>query len=160
MKIKITRTRVLEIVSGAESLKQLSGVKLAYAVSKNMTALKREQESINEALPKNKELEKYREEYSAILEAEAKKDEHGNFIPVGNGQVAIANFATFKAKTNALNKKYAKQLEKQKVDEKEFEKFLKEPFEFEFFQFEESLLPETITVEQIGLLDEMIKSLP
>ena len=154
MKIKITRTRVLEIVSGAESLKQLSGVKLAYAVSKNMTALKREQESINE------ELEKYREEYSAILEAEAKKDEHGNFIPVGNGQVAIANFATFKAKTNALNKKYAKQLEKQKVDEKEFEKFLKEPFEFEFFQFEESLLPETITVEQIGLLDEMIKSLP
>ena len=63
MKKTITRSRVLEIVQGYEELKSLSGIKLAYAISKNMTALKREQESIKEAIPQNKDLEKYRESF-------------------------------------------------------------------------------------------------
>ena len=158
MKQTITRSRVLEIVQGYEVLKSLSGIKLAYAISKNMTALKREQESIKEAVPKNKDLEKYREQYSEILEEEAKMDENGNFIPVGNGNVAITNLTSFKAKVKVLDEKYAVQLAAQKANEKQFEDFLSEEFEFDFFQFEEVNLPEAITVEQIGLLSEMIKT--
>lgn len=157
MKQKITRSRVLEIAQGYEVLKSLSGIKLAYAISKNMTALKREQESIKEALPKNTDLEKYREEYSVILEAEAKMDENGNFIPVGNGNVAISNLSGFKARVKVLDEKYSIQLAAQKANEKKFEEFLSEEFEFDFFQFDEANLPEAITVEQIGLLTEMIK---
>jgi hypothetical protein len=158
MKQTITRSRVLEIVQGYEVLKSLSGIKLAYAISKNMTALKREQESIKGALPKNTDLEKYREEYSVILEAEAKMDENGNFIPVGNGNVAISNLSSFKAKVKVLEEKYAVQLSAQKANEKKFEEFLIEEFDFDFFQFEEANLPDAITVEQIGLLNEMIKT--
>jgi len=156
MKQTITRSRVLEIVQGYEVLKPLSGIKLAYAISKNMTVLKREQESIKEAVPKNNELEKYREEYALILDAEAKKDDNGNFIPIGNGNVALSNLSGFKAKVKALDEKYSVQLAEQKANEKKFEEFLLEEFEFDFFQFEEANLPETITVEQIGLLSEMI----
>jgi hypothetical protein len=158
MKQTITRSRVLEIVQGYEVLKSLSGIKLAYAISKNMTALKREQESIKGALPKNTDLEKYREEYSVILEAEAKMDENGNFIPVGNGNLAISNLSSFKAKVKVLEEKYAVQLSAQKANEKKFEEFLIEEFDFDFFQFEEANLPDAITVEQIGLLNEMIKT--
>jgi hypothetical protein len=158
MKQTIIRSRVLEIVQGYEVLKSLSGIKLAYAISKNMTALKREQESIKEAVPKNKDIEKYREEYSVILEEEAKMDKDGNFIPVGNGNVAISNLASFKAKVKVLDEKYSVQLAAQKANEKKFEDFLAEEFEFDFFQFEEANLPEAITVEQIGLLSEMIKT--
>jgi hypothetical protein len=157
MKQIITRSRVLEIVQGYEVLKSLSGIKLAYAISKNMAALKREQESIKEAVPKNKDLEKYREQYSVILEQEAKMDKDGNFISVGNGNVAITNLTSFKSKVKVLDEKYAVQLSVQKVNEKKFEDFLSEEFEFDFFQFDESNLPEAITVEQIGLLSEMIK---
>lgn len=157
MRQTITRSRVLEIVQGYEVLKSLSGIKLAYAISKNMTALKREQESIKEALPKNKDLEKYREQYSEILEVEAKRDENGNFIPVGNGNVAISNLSGFKVKVKVLDEKYAVQLAAQKANEKMFEDFLAEEFEFDFYQFDEASLPEAITVEQIGLLTEMIK---
>ena len=157
MKQTITRSRVLEIAQGYEVLKSLSGIKLAYAISKNMTALKREQESIKDAVPKNKDLEKYREQYSEILDSEAKRDETGNFIPVGNGNVAISNLTSFKAKLKALDEKYGVQLAAQKVNEKKFEEFLAEEFEFDFFQFDEANLPENITVEQIALLSEMIK---
>lgn len=159
MKQTVKRSRVIEIVQGYESLKQLQGVKLAYAVSKNMTALQREKKSIEAAQPKGENLEKYREEYSVILEAEAKRDEQGNFIPTGGGNIAIADFKSFKAKVKALDKKFEKELEKQKTKTEEFEKFLDEDCEIEFFQFEESLLPESITVEQIGLLSEMISPL-
>jgi hypothetical protein len=124
MKKQITRSRVLEIVQGYEGLKSLSGIKLAYAISKNMNALKHEQESIKEAVPKNKDLEKYREQYSEILEVEAKRDENGNFIPVGNGNVAITNLTSFKAKVKVLDEKYAVQLAAQKVKKQIFLKLL------------------------------------
>lgn len=158
MKQTIKRSRVLEIVNGYEVLKSLSGIKLAYAISKNMVALKREQESIKDAIPKNSELDKYQEEYSAILEVEAKRDESGNFIPAGNGNVVLANVVSFKEKIKVLDEKYATQLADKKVTDKKFEEFLSEEFEFDFYQFEESNLPESITVEQIGLLNEMIKT--
>jgi hypothetical protein len=158
MKQNIKRSRVLEIVQGYETLKTLQGIKLAYAISKNLTALKREQQCINDAIPVMKNAEKYREQYSEILEAEAKKDENGNFIPVGNGNVALVNQTSFTAKLKALNKKYAAEQAEQQANEKKFEEFLsKDEFEFDFFQFEEIHLPETITVEQMGLLTEMIK---
>jgi hypothetical protein len=157
MKQTITRLRVIEIVLGYEVLKQLSGVKMAYAIGKNITALKREHELIKESTPRNKDLEKYQEEYQVIIDSEAKKDDSGNFIPVGNGQVAISNYTSFKTKINDLEKKYATQLADQKEKDEEFERFLKEPFEFEFFQFDESLLPDSITVEQMELISEMIK---
>ena len=158
MKQTIIRSRVLEIVQGYDALKSLSGIKLAYAISKNMAALKREQESIKEAVPINIDLEKYWEKYSEILESEAKRDENGNFISVSNGNVAISNLTSFKAKVKVLDQKYSVQLAAQKVNEKKFEDFLAEEFEFDFFQFDEANLPEAITVEQIGLLNEMIKT--
>ena len=157
MKKLITRIRVLAIVAGADKVKSLTGIKLAYAVSKNLTALRREQDSIKDAMPKIKELEKYNEEYGIILDQEAKKDENGNFIPTGGGNVAITNYTNFKEKMKVLDKKYAKPLKEQTKANEDFEAFLKEPFEFEFFQFEEIYLPETITVEQMELLAEMIK---
>ena len=157
MKVLITRTRVMQIVAGAAALKSLSGIKLAYAVSKNITALRREQDTIKDAMPKVKDLEKYNEEYGLILDQEARKDENGNFIPTGGGNVAIANYTNYTEKLKALEKKYAKPLKEQSKANEDFDKFLKEPFEFEFFQFEETYLPETVTVEQMDLLVEMIK---
>ena len=108
-------------------------------------------------MPKVKELEKYNEEYGLILDQEARKDENGNFIPTGGGNVAIANYTTYKEKLKTLEKKYAKPLKEQTKANEDFDKFLKEPFEFDFFQFEETYLPETVTVEQMDLLVEMIK---
>lgn len=157
MKVLITRTRVMQIVAGASILKSLTGIKLAYAVSKNISALKRENDSIIEAAPNIKGVENYHEEYGLLLDQEARKDENGNFIPTGGGNVAIANYTTYKEKLKTLEEKYSKQLEEQKKANEDFEIFLAEPFEFDFFQFEETYLPETITVEQIDLLVEMIK---
>jgi hypothetical protein len=157
MKVTINRLRVLEITSGADKLKSLTGVKLTYAITKNMKALQAEAETTKESRTTSDEMLKYNEEYKVIIEAEAKRDDEGNFIPAGNGQIALKNGSEFKAKMKVLDEKYKAAIEAAKAKDKEFEKFLKESFEFDFFQFEESHIPESITQEQMGLVMEMIK---
>ena|ERR1035437_3723744 len=160
MKQTITRTRVLEIVAGYDKVKDLSGIKLAYAISKNMNSLKREQESINAAIPKSEKLEKYKEEYQVILNAEAKKDESGNFIPAGEGQIVLTDAKSFTKKIKTLSEKYKVELDTQKINEDKFNSFLTEDFEFDFFQFGDVNLPETLTVEQMAIINEMIFETP
>ncbi len=157
MKTTINRQRVIEIVQGADLLKPLSGVKFTYAIAKNMKGLTAEFEALKEANKPVKGMDKYNEEYKEILEAEAKRDAEGNLVQAGSGHVAIANPKLFQKKIKSLEEKFKNELAESKAKNEEFEKFMKEPFAFEFFQFEESVIPENITVEQMGVILEMVK---
>ena len=157
MKVSISRNRVIEIVSNAEKLKTLIGVKLTYAIAKNLKGLTEEMEVVKGANKPTAGIEAYNAELKTILEAEAKRDDNGNFIPAGSGQIVIANPASFQAKAKELDERFKADLANAKAKSDEFERFLKEPYEFEFFQFEESAIPDTISVEQMGLIIEMVK---
>lgn len=155
--MKITKERVLEITGSKQSLATLKGVKFAYAVAKNMKGLEAEVEALKEASYKSEKMEAYNKEYTEILEAEAKRDEAGNIIAVGNGQVAIKSQSDFKKKIKSLDEKYAEELAAKKAADEKFTELLKEEFEFDFYQVEESELPADISVEQMSVIFEMVK---
>lgn len=156
MKITINRLRVLEIVNNAEKLKSLSGVKLTYAITKNLKKLTSEVEVIKESNTPSEELKAYNEAYNDLVNSEAKLDELGGFIQVGNGQIKLKDGNAFHTKKAELDEKYKDAIDQAKAKELEFEKFLKEPFEFDFYQVPIDCAPESITAEQMDLIFEMI----
>jgi hypothetical protein len=152
---KITHKRITEIVEGYPMLKTLTGIKLTYAITKNMKMLKAEIENLNESRYTSDDLKAYQEEYRILVTNEAKKDKDGNFIQIGQGQIAIEDMTGFTQKVNDLNKRYKKELEKVKDETEKFNKFYNEPIELNFYTFKSDVLPENITVEQRELLTEM-----
>lgn len=155
-KEKITRGRVFEIIAGYEIIKPLTGIKLAYAISRNMRELKKEKELVQEMDYKSDKLKEYQDKYSAILEKEAKRDAEGNYVAAGGGQIALQNLASFKAKVKKLDEEYAEELAAKKAQDEKIEAFLKDEFEFDFYTFDQELLPDSITVEQYELITEMV----
>lgn len=153
----ITRNRVLEIIKGYPTLKSLSGVKLAYAISRNMRELQKEQVLIEEMLSFSEEFKEYMQKYNDIVESLAKRDNSGNYVLVGNDQIAISNPVIFKEKLVVLDEEYKEVLKDKKVKDETIKTFLNEPFEFDFYTCSESEVPQTITVEQYNLIMEMVQ---
>lgn len=156
-KVTITRLRVLEIVNNADKLKSLQGVKLTYAISKNLKALKAEVEAMQESNKPSEEMQKYNDACNELVIAEAKRDDKGEFIPAGPNQIVLKDASAYKAKRSELDEKYKDEIEKAKVKNAEFDILLKEPFEFEFYQVQSEFISEEITCEQMDLILEMVK---
>lgn len=156
-KVEINRLRVLEITNNADKLKSLSGVKLTYAISKNLKALKAEVETMKESNLPSEELTKYNDAYNKLVQAEAKRNDKGEFIPAGQDQIVLKDAVSFKAKKLELDEEYKDEIEKAKAKNVEFDSLLKEPFEFEFYQVLPEFISEEITCEQMDLIFEMIQ---
>lgn len=156
-KSTFTRQRVLEIVNGADKLKSLQGVKLTYAINKNMKALKSEIEAMEESSSPSEKMQKYNDACNELVISEAKRDEKGEFISAGEGRIVLKDTASYKAKKTELDEQYKDEIEKSKVKDAEFDVLFKEPFDFEFFQVLPEFIPDSITCEQMDLIFEMVK---
>jgi len=109
---------------------------------------------VNPTIGEPKEMSTYRKEFMLIQHENCEKDQRGSFIQKEN-QLVPKDVEKYNKAVEAVNKKFKGLLDKVKASEKEFEKVMKQTFEVEIHQVEESNIP-PLPGNIYGVLEFMI----
>lgn len=163
IKLTVKRSDLIRLANGLDSLKKVENINVAYSISKNLSSLKTEIESIEGALKNAEEnntetLKDYNKERMAIVNKYANKDEDGKLITDdnGNGSVNESNIKVFNNKITILNKKHKEQIDLVNEKTKEINVFLDVYVEVELFKIKIKDLPSDINFERLDLIKELI----
>lgn len=148
---KLTKKEVLDLHNGLHAVGNLSGVKFAYAVSKNIAKLKSEVVAFQEAYVPLPEFLAYEKERFALAEEYAKKIDGKAQKTIENGveRFVIENEKVFEKKLEALKKKHKKVVDAREKQIKDFEELMKEEIEIDLYQVLVSDIPEGISAKQM-----------
>lgn len=155
MIIKLKRQAVLDLWNGLQGVGNLTGVKIAYAVGKNIEKVKQEVEVIGKTIQPSKEFMEYDQKRVALAQKHAKKDDKGQPIVAG-GQYIMEDRAAFDKDFETLkeeNKTVVESREKQQTD---YITLLDEEVELDLHTVKLSDVPETITVQQMSKISVII----
>lgn len=159
----MTKNESVALFQSLNRLGNLKGVKFAYGVSRNISLLKPEVESLEKAVAVSEEYAEFEKKRIALVEKFAKKDEKGKFIMTGN------NYEIEEGKQGELDKEF----EELKSDNEEvFSARLKQVEEYnELLKTESSVVlhkvsladvPVDISVQQMfgisAIVDESVPS--
>lgn len=153
---------VLDVWYRLSNITPVKGVKLNYAIAKNIALLNSEAEAIKKALEPNAEFQTYNKERIELCEEHAKKDENGKTIktPLANGTeeyVFGENQAKFDKAVKALQEVYKDGITAQEEKLKKDTLFLKEPNKVELHKIDMTEIPEDIDTNQMRALYPLIK---
>ena len=158
--MKFTRENLVSIWGVLNGLAaEKTTAKGAYGIAKNKRIVDAEVKSIEDA-QKNQKLPEGIEEFEAkridLCKKMADKDEEGNPLVVNNSFVLAENKAKFDKKLEKLRKEYEVAITTRETQDKDFQDFLKEEIEVDFHAIKVDDLPDNVTAQQIGILDEII----
>lgn len=147
----------------------LSGVKFAYAVAKNLQNMKVEIDALQKSLESSDEYKKYDEERIAVGEKWALKDEAGKaktrpvnpMDPLGASEYVFTdgehnNRPQFDKDIKELQKKYKKAIDERAKQIKDYTKLLEEEVAFIPYKIAIEEVPEGITTKQMNDIIVMI----
>lgn len=146
----MTKSESIALFNALNTLGKLKGVKFAYAVSKNVSLLKAELESLEKASAASKEFEEFEVKRIAMVEKFAKKDKDGKAEKKGNNYIIEdgkqaeldKEFEVLKKENKDVWDARLKQLE-------EYNELLKTDSSVKLHKILLSDLPTDITVEQL-----------
>lgn len=153
---------LFDLLSKLHTLSNLKGVKFAYAVNKNIKALKKEVEDLRESIKPSASFEKYQEAYKELHASYAIANEDGTPKVFDEGgkqvnKVSEDKLPEFNAKVKELEAEYADALSEREEQLKEFEKMLGEDADgFEFYKVKLEYVPEDITTEQMSIVMPLV----
>jgi len=158
--MKFTRENLVQIWGVLNGLTaEKTTAKGAYGIAKNKRIVDSEVKSIEEA-QKNQKLPDGIEEFESkrieLCKKMADKDEEGNPMVANNSFVLVQNKQKFDKKLEKLRKDYDEPISLREKQDKEFQDFLKEEVEIDFHTINVNDLPDNVTAQQIGILDEII----
>ena len=159
----MTKNDSIALFQSLNRLGTLKGVKFAYGVSRNISLLKPEVESLEKAAAVSEEYAEFEKARIALVEKFAKKDDKGKFIKKSN------NYEIEEGKQEELDKEFeALKAENQKVFDarlkqiEEYNELLKTDSEVKLFKINLSDVPTDISVSQMysisAIVDEDIPS--
>lgn len=138
---------LLVLSQNAGELGNLKGLKMVYAVIKNLKKVSREIEILKETQPK--EYKEYESERIKLAEVMCNKDEKGKPI-ISNGHYSFNNIEEFKLELEKLNYKYAETL-------KEFNAFMESESTVVFHKVAFEDVPNDITLQQMSMIEDWIE---
>jgi vacuolar-type H+-ATPase subunit I/STV1 len=144
-----TNQDIINLSSGLESVRNLSGIKFAYVVSKNANKVKSEMEAFKDMTSQSKDFQEYEKERIELVELHAKKDEKGKSIIVGN-EYEIDNQQAFDAQIKVLQEKHKEAIDARKKQVDDFNSFLKEESKLELHKIDINDCPKEITTGQMS----------
>lgn len=144
------------LLQSLNAVNALTGVKFAYAVSKNKKMLMSELEDLQESIKPDKEFIEYDKQRVELCEKYASKDRNGKCDLVNNQYTFGKDRKKFDNEVGKLNKKYSKVVDKRKKTLEEFEKLLDKESSFKPFMIDYSEVPKDITVAQMDGIIELI----
>ena len=143
------KSELFDVLQGLKSVKNLKGVKFAYAVAKNKKKVESEIEDLKEAVkPSDKYLE-YDKKRMETCEKYCSKDDKGKAVIKGNVYDGLAGNRKFEKEMERLRKDYKKELESRKKQIEEYNKMLTEEIEMDFHKLTLKEVPEDISSEQL-----------
>jgi len=150
----MTRLELLDLATAFVSVKELMGVKFAYAISKNSKNLSEEVEACESSMKRSKSFIEYDEKRVVLCKEHCDKDEGGKPVIIenaGTGTYAgLKGNNSFDKAIEVLQSEYSEAIEEQKKMADEFKKFLEEEVEVELYKVKLADVPEDISVGQLN----------
>lgn len=138
--MELTRTRLLEIDAAMRALDtHTRGVKIAYAIAKNLGKMRSEIEAIQRAGKMSKEFTEYNTKRAEIASGFAAKNKDGEPVVFNNNYV-IADQGGLSKAIRPLKKEYAKAITEREKQQDELDKFLEQKVKIEFHKIPADLL--------------------
>lgn len=155
----MTNEEVLSLSSALNSVGNLSGVKFAYCIAKNLDIVNREVKVIQKAIESSKEFNEYDQKRVELAKKYSKKDDKGKEVVEGN-QFVLADEKGFNKELEVLRKANKKVLEAREEQIKSFNELLKEKSDIKLYQISLDEVPEAITTKQMSSIILLIKDEP
>ena len=162
--MKLKRREALELVAALDAVSNLSGIKFAYAMAKNVKLIASEVEDMQAGLKPSKRYQEYDNKRVEICKEHSKKDDNGKpvMMPLGRGQQGFAGLEDnpeFEVAVEALREEYKSELDEREQLVAEYETALDEDIELDVYTVNLSDVPEDITTGQLkGIIDLVVDS--
>ena len=146
----------VDLYVNLNKLGNLSGVKFAYCVSRNIALLKPEIESLDKAMEMSDEYKKFEELRIEIVKRFAKKNEKGE-PTVKDNNYEIENQATFDSAFEALKKEHQEVWDARLKQIEEYTELLKTESSVVLHKVALSDVPNNITVTQMYSISAIVE---
>jgi hypothetical protein len=150
-----TKSDALLLYQALNRLGNMSGVKFAYGVSRNLALLKPEIESLQKAIEATPEFMKFDEKRVELAKKYAKKDDKGEPI-ITNNNYEMENQVVFDEEFSALKEEYKKEFEARQAQLEEYNEMLQSESDVVLYKIPVSYVPETINVSQMNSIAAII----
>lgn len=148
---------LVALYRGLDRLGSLTGVKFAYAVSRNLSLLKPVMESIDKSIEPSAEFSEYDKARIKLAEEHAKKDEKGKPI-IEEGNYIMENDEAWQTAFEALKAQHAEVIAKREAQIKEYNELLElENPMVSLHKVKLADVPQGITVVQMHSIKDIIE---
>lgn len=151
------RIEVLNLPQVFENLKNAKGLGFAYALMKNKKIIEAEKENLNTTLLTSEKYKQFLTEMNALI-----KDycvEHSGNDPILLESVELLegkDKVEFENAVKKLQDDYADAISERKFNIDEYQSFIKDDSDVEFYKINESYLPDELTLHELIMLSELI----
>ena len=147
--------KLQSLYAGIEAVSGLKGVRFAYAMAKNKSALKRELESLQEAIKMSDKFTEYEKKRVELCEQHSEKDDTGK-AKLENNEYVILSKAQFNKELDKMRKEHKDTLDERTAQIKEFNELLKKESEFKPYMVAYESVPEDISTETMSKIIELV----
>lgn len=150
------KQEIVDLYNGLSVIKDLKGVKLNYAIAKNISLLEPEVKALQKAHMSSDSFQEYEKKRVEIAEKYAKKEENGNPIIVNDNYILEDKYG-FTKEVEKLNKEYKKTIDERKAQMEEVDKLLLEEVPIELHKITLDDIPNDVTTEQMKSIIKIIE---
>ena len=153
--MKITRQKLFNLLNAFETVKDLPGVKFAYAVIKNKAKINQEITALNKNMQPTAEYRKWEKARVALCQKHCTKKD-GKPVIENNKFIGLEKNLTFEKALDGLKKNYKPTLDdyKKKVDE--YNRKITEEIEFDIHKIAKKDIPVNITPKQLEVIEIIV----
>ncbi len=156
---------LLELYRGLSGIKNILGVRINYAIVKNINKIREESESFEKIILPSDKYKEYDLKRIEIVKKHTKKNEKGEPLfmlddpSTGAGRYDVEDGWDFNQDQEIidLKKEYADEIEKRESQIKEYDKLLEEESHLELFKIKLDIIPESVSTEQMNVLYKIIE---
>ena len=152
------RIEVLNLPQVFESLKDAKGLGFAYAIMKNKKIIAAEKENLMVTMPVIPKYNQYLSEMNALIKDFCVEHKEGSPILLeGLEMLEGKSKEEFEEAVNKLHTEYKDVIAERKNNIDEYQAFIKDDSDIEFYTINESNLPSELTLHELLMLAELIR---
>ena len=150
------KKELISLHQGINQLGSLSGVKFAYAITRNISYLKPEIEALEKAITATEEYKAFDNLRVKLLEKHAEKGKDGKAV-ITNNNYAIEDQVGFDKAFEKLKKEHKGVFEAREKQIKDYLALLDEEATVSFHKIKQEDIPANITVAQMNVISPLIE---
>jgi len=147
--MKVKRNELTKLTQAFNNVKDLSGIKFAYAITKNKRKIQQELDTLKEIFKPIAEYDKYEQDRVKLCNELCDKDENNNPVIKNNQFVGLEKNEDFNKKVKILQETYKSAIEERENQIKEYNTLMSEEVEIELHKVKLVDVPQNISSKQL-----------